>query len=84
MKHTRNSQRIRRVALLAHKEPSAHQTSNPNIEIDICVHIRHFVPLQFKQCISRFFVKINIAMLMGAFFKQIYGDGSQIQNNNIQ
>ena len=38
MYHTRNSQRIRLVALLAHTEQSAHQTSNPNIDIDICVH----------------------------------------------
>ena len=90
--------RIRRVALLAHTEQSAHQTnkkSTPNIDIDFCVHT--YSPLRavavstasspakvssivrldnrnpwldkmFKQCISRMFVKITMAMLMGAFF----------------
>ena len=33
-----NSQRIRLIALLEHTEQSAHQTSNLNIDIDICVH----------------------------------------------
>ena len=47
-----------------------HQTSNPNIDI---IHIHLFVPSQFKQCISRMFVKITMAMLMGAFFNKFTG-----------
>ena len=31
------------------------------------------MPSQFKQCISKMFVKITMAMLMGAFFNKFTG-----------
>ena len=55
---------------LAHTEQSAHQTSNPNIVIDICVHT--YSPLRAVA------LNITMAVLIGAFFKQLYGNGSQI------
>ena len=76
---------------VAYTEQSAHQTCSPIsthgvvrlaakilILIFVFINIRHFVPSQLKQCVSRMFVKITMAMLMGAIFQKIYGDGSQI------
>ena len=36
-------------------------------------NIRHFVPSRFKQCIPECFVKITMAMLMGAIFQKLTG-----------
>ena len=67
---------------VAYTEQSAHQTCTRSsqrirlvaqILIFVFIHIRHFVPSQFKQCISRFFVKITMAMLMGAIFNKFTG-----------
>ena len=52
---------------------SQHIRLVPQILIFVFIHIRHFVPSQFKQCISRMFVKITMAVLMGAFFNKFTG-----------
>ena len=59
---------------VAYPDQSAHQTCSPKlILIFVFVLIRHLVPSQFKQCISSIFVKITMAMLMGANFHKFTG-----------
>ena len=53
---------------MAYTEQSAHQTSIPNIDIDICLHT--YLPLRAVaiSAFPFFCVKITMAMLMGANF----------------
>ena len=51
---------------VAYTEQSAHQTSSPNIDIDICVHSCR---RSLNSAFPFFFAKITMAMLMGANFR---------------